>query len=96
MGQFATTLGAKCVSPGPQNGHEVDALSSQTRNAIFDDFRSVPKSTKNDKSSTLGRPMAKSGTHFGRVGGRGGRLGKSFSRGFISFGTSFGRTISHA
>ena len=34
MGQFATTLGAKCVSSGPQNGHEVDALSSQTRNAI--------------------------------------------------------------
>ena len=33
------------------------------------------KSTKNDKSSTLGRPWALYGATFGRVGGRGGRPG---------------------
>ena len=36
------------------------------------------KSTKNDKSSTLGRPTAKSGTHFGRPGGMSGAAGGSF------------------
>jgi len=30
MDQFATILGAKCVSSGSKNGHEVDALSSQS------------------------------------------------------------------
>ena len=30
MGQLGSNLGAKCVSPGSKNGHEVDALSSQS------------------------------------------------------------------
>ena len=33
------------------------------------------KSTKNDKSSTLGRSKDALGDFLGRVGGRGGRLG---------------------
>jgi len=53
----------------------------------------VPKSAKIDKKSTLGRPKHALGDFLGRVGGRGGRPEKGISRGFTSFGTSFGRTV---
>ena len=38
------------------------------------------KSTKNDKSSTLGRPKVFWMIVLGRVGGRGGRPGKGFGK----------------
>ena len=38
-------------------------------------FGTCKKSTKNDKSSTLGRPKDAFGDFFGRVGGRGGGPG---------------------
>ena len=44
------------------------------------------KSTKNDKSSTLGRPWALYGATFGRVGGRGGRPGKGFGKVLLVLG----------
>ena len=66
-------------------GPTFEVFGRVLRNAIFDDFWGVPKSTKNDKSSTLGRPKWKrrriSGV-LGRVLGR--------------FGTDFGRTVWHA
>ena len=52
-------------------------------------FGICKKSTKNDKSSTFGRPKDALGDFFVRVGGRGGRPGKRFSHGFISFGSRF-------
>ena len=45
------------------------------------------KSTKNDKSSTLGRPWALYGATFGRVGGRGGRPGKGFGKVLLELDT---------
>ena len=39
-------------------GPTFEVFGSVLRNAIFDDFWGVQKSTKNDKSSALGRPTA--------------------------------------
>ena len=47
---------------------------------FFYDFWGVHKSTKNEKSSTLGRPKVSRMIVFGRVGGRGGRPWKGFGK----------------
>ena len=44
------------------------------------------KSTKNEKSSTLGRPKVSRMVVFGRVGGRGGRPGKGFGKVLLVLG----------
>ena len=49
-------------------------------------FGLCKKSTKNDKSSTLGRPKDALGDFFGRVGGRGGRPGKGFGKVLLVLG----------
>ena len=46
----------------------------------------MPKSTKNEKSSTPGRPWALYPATFGRVGGRGGRPGKGFGKVLLVLG----------
>ena len=51
---------------------------------IFEVCQNRPKMTK----VRLGRPKRKPRTDLGRVGGRGGRPGKSFSRGFTFLYTS--------
>ena len=56
----------------------------------------MQKSTKNEKSSTLGWRKDALGDFFGRVGGRGGRPGKGFGKVLLVLGTSFENWIRHA
>ena len=46
----------------------------------------MQKSTKNEKSSTLGRPKDSLGDFWGRGGGRGGRPGKGFGKVLLVLG----------
>ena len=49
-------------------------------------FEVCKKSTKNEKSSALGRPKVSRMIVFGRVGGRGGRPGKGFGKVLLVLG----------
>ena len=68
-------------------GPTFEVFGSVLRNAFFFyDFWGVQKSTKNEKSSTPGRPWALYPATFGRVGGRGGRPGKGFGKVLLVLG----------